>query len=317
MKPICSSLLAAAMSAALLFNAQATAGDSAQTTSRHVPLLWKVSDADNSLYLLGSIHLLKKSDYPLSADIDAALDDAEHVMFEVDLAALRSAEAGTAFVKYAMFADGRKLGDVMPAEAMQKLDTMVKAGGGSLAQVETMEPWALSITTFMGVAQALGFDPNSGVDTHIEGRAKATGKPISALETLDDQFRALDGAPMNEQVAGLTEFLNNPTDSAKELNALHDAWLKGDADFIDKRLRAEMAVESPQGYKLLNVDRNDAWVPKLEARLKDHGSDDTLAVVGALHLLGDDGVVEKLRAKGYKVERVCSACAPAAAQGKK
>ena len=72
----------------------------------------------------------------------------------------------------------------------------------------------------------------------------------------------------------------------------------------------EMAKEFPVSYRLVNVDRNNAWMSTLEQRLK-AGSDDTLAVVGTLHLLGDDGVVEKLRAKGYKVERVCSVCASA------
>jgi uncharacterized protein len=307
------SLLAAALTAVLACVAPASAADTAQAASgKHVPLLWKVSDADNSLYLLGSIHVLKKSDYPLSTEVDAAFDDAEHVMFEVDLATLRSQEAGAAFGKYAGFADGRKLSDVLSADTLQKLDTAIKAGGASLAQIEGMEPWALSLTMLVGVVQALGFEADAGVDQHIDGRARAAGKSISALETLDEQFGALDGAPMSEQVAGLTEFLNKPADTVTQLKTLHEAWLKGDAALIDKQLRAEMAVKSPHGYQLLNVARNDAWVPKLEARLNAHGSDDTLAVVGALHLLGEDGVVEKLRAKGYKVERVCSACSPSA-----
>lgn len=69
-----------------------------------------------------------------------------------------------------------------------------------------------------------------------------------------------------------------------------------------------MQKEYPRLYQVINVDRNDAWVPKLEARLKAAGTDDYLVVVGAMHLLGSDGVVEKLRGKGYQVERICTAC---------
>jgi uncharacterized protein YbaP (TraB family) len=76
-------------------------------------------------------------------------------------------------------------------------------------------------------------------------------------------------------------------------------------------MAADMKREYPQLYRHINVERNDAWVPKLEQRLRDPGKDDTLVVVGALHLLGSDGVVEKLRAKGYRVERICSACSKA------
>ena len=72
---------------------------------------------------------------------------------------------------------------------------------------------------------------------------------------------------------------------------------------------ADMKKEYPRLYQRINVARNDAWVPKIRQRLTQSGTDDTLVVVGALHLLGPDGVVEKLRAKGYKVERICSACA--------
>ncbi|HWS78966.1 MAG TPA: TraB/GumN family protein, partial [Thermomonas sp.] len=69
-----------------------------------------------------------------------------------------------------------------------------------------------------------------------------------------------------------------------------------------------MARKTPESYRLLDVDRNNAWLPKIEARLKESRADDTLVVVGSLHLLGDDGLVEMLRAKGYAVERVCEAC---------
>ena len=93
-------------------------------------------------------------------------------------------------------------------------------------------------------------------------------------------------------------------------------FLEGDTDDVVKRLdtgmRAEMAAKSPQSYKLLDVDRNEAWLPQIEKRLGGSTSDDTLVVVGALHLLGSDGLVEKLKAKGYKVERVCDGCEAAA-----
>jgi hypothetical protein len=92
------------------------------------------------------------------------------------------------------------------------------------------------------------------------------------------------------------------------MQKLHADWRAGDADALWAQMAVEMRREYPQLYKRINVERNDAWVPRIEQRLKADGSDDTLVVVGALHLLGEDGVVEKLRARGYAVERVCSAC---------
>ena len=95
-----------------------------------------------------------------------------------------------------------------------------------------------------------------------------------------------------------------PTDSSYALGC-H----LGDADALLNDMGAEMRTEYPALYQRINVARNDAWVPKLQRMLDDAHGRDTLVVVGSLHLLGEDGVVEKLRAKGYAVERICSACA--------
>ena len=122
-------------------------------------------------------------------------------------------------------------------------------------------------------------------------------------------MRAMDSAPYAEQAAGLEEFLDDPKQAIQQMQDMHGWWRAGDVAKLDSELRAEMARKTPETYRLLDVERNNAWLPKVEARLKDSKADDTLVVVGSLHLLGDDGLVEKLRAKGYTVERVCEGCA--------
>src|SRR3546814_152748 len=96
--------------------------------------------------------------------------------------------------------------------------------------------------------------------------------------------------------------------ASDDLQTLHAYWRAGDAEAIWDEMGADMRDRYPKLYRHINVERNDAWVPKIEQMLAEPGTDDTLVVVGALHLLGDDGVVEKLREKGYEVERVCTAC---------
>lgn len=294
------------------------AADTRGSGSAHTPLLWKVSDAkgspDTVLYLLGAIHVLKPADYPLSRDIDAALDDAEHVMFEVEIASLSVPDNIAKMQQSMMAGDGKTLSARLSPDARTQLDTLLKASGASLQQVEALDPWALNLSMALGVMQAMGFQADAGVDKHIDARARAAGKSLGALETVDDQFAALDAAPMAEQVKGLEEFLADPTRTIAELDQLHRAWLAGDVETLDKTLRGQFAAESPETYRLINVARNDRWLPQLEARLTPKNGDDTLAVVGAMHLLGGDGVVEKLRARGYRVERVCSACEAADAE---
>lgn len=277
-------------------------------TAVQIPLLWKVSDADNAVYLLGSFHLLKPEDYPLSKDIDAAFDDAKTVVFEIEPSSLGAPETAEKFKQAAGYADGRTLSQVLPKAAHERLDKLLAVGGGSAANVEQVEPWAVNLSLVLGMTQAMGFRQEQGLDATLMQRAAAAQKPVAGLETVDDQINALDSMPMNEQVSGLEELLKDPQETLGELLEMHDWWKRGDIVKLDRRLRVEMQQKTPESYRLINVQRNDRWVPKIEERLAEPGTDNTLVVVGAMHLLGADGVVDKLRAKGYAVERICSAC---------
>ena len=272
------------------------------------PLLWKVSDADNDVYLLGSFHLLKPDDYPMPADIDRAFDDAESLLFEVDPREMTAPETAATMQKYMAYENGQSLSKVLPKATLDRLGTLVSASGGSLQALEQSEPWMVSLGLVLGVSQALGLNAELGLDKHLMDRAAKAGKPAGGLETIDDQMKAMDSVPYPEQAQGLDEFLLDPKKSIQQLQDMHAWWRAGDVERLDTGMRADMARKSPQSYKLLDVDRNNAWLPQIEKRLTGSKSDDTLVVVGTLHLLGADGLVEKLKAKGYKVERVCEAC---------
>ena len=304
-------LLAFALAALLLPAAHAdqpAAQSPAAKSGTERPLLWKVSDADNHVYLLGSFHLLKPDDYPLPAEVDRAFDDAESLLFEVDPAALTSPETVATMQKYMAYEDGKSLSTVLPKATLEKLGTLVSASGGSLQAMEQSEPWAVSLGLVMGITQAMGFKPELGLDRNLMERAAKAGKPATGLESVDDQIKAMDSVPYSEQADGLDEFLSDPKKAIRQMQDMHAWWRAGDIVNLDEQLRGEMARKTPQSYKLLDVDRNNAWLPQIEKRLTGSKSDDTLVVVGSLHLLGSDGLVEKLRAKGYKVERVCDAC---------
>ena len=103
----------------------------------------------------------------------------------------------------------------------------------------------------------------------------------------------------------------SPATSRSCSNDTHDAWRNGDVERLGALAIDEVRTETPVTYRIINVERNDAWVPQLQQMLDGAKQGDTMVVVGAMHLLGSDGVVDKLRAKGYKVERICSACTPA------
>ncbi len=286
----------------------AAAADATPAVAPPVPLLWKVSDADNSIYLLGSFHLLKPSDYPTAAEIDAAFDQASEVVFEIPPAALADPATGMKMLQASGYADGRSLSQVLDPGELEQLDALFRASGQSVASVEAYEPWFINLSLVMGMSQAMGFDSTHGLDQHLIARAAEKGKPTAGLETIDAQLAALDGMPMEEQVESLVEFVQDPAQAQVDLARMHDAWRQGDMDALETLAIDEMKSRTPESYRLVNVARNDAWLPGLQAMLDGRADEDVLVVVGAMHLLGEDGLVDKLGAAGYAVERMCGAC---------
>lgn len=305
-----SRLLALALCALLLpvaYADQPAVTASAQAVKR--PLLWKVSDADNSVYLLGSFHLLKADDYPLPVEVDRAFDDSASLLFEIDPAALTAPDSMAVMQKYMAYEDGKSLSTVLPKPTLDKLSTLVSAGGGSVQALEHSEPWAVSLGLVLGVTRAMGFSQELGLDRKLMARANDAGKPAAGLETVEDQMRAMDAVPYAEQAQGMDEFLSDPQEAIRQMSDMHAWWRAGDVAKLDGGMRAEMAQKTPESYRLLDVERNRAWLPQVEKRLSESKKDNTLVVVGSLHLLGSDGLVEQLEAKGYTVERICDSCA--------
>jgi uncharacterized protein len=282
-----------------------------------VPLLWKVSDADNALYLLGSFHLLKPGDYPLSPDVQAALDDAEEVVFELSPEELASPALGLQMAQAAARTDGSTLDSQIGPELADKLSRWARDNAAHLRRtglspevLQLFKPWFAGLMVSVVELTKQGLDPALGLDRHFMARAAEAGKATAALETGTEQVAVFAGMHEREQLQMLAEALDQAAAGPAEIERMHRQWREGDAEGLWNGLALQLKRDYPQLYRRINVDRNDAWMPQLVERLEARDGD-ALVVVGALHLLGDDGVVEKLRARGYRVERICSAC-PAA-----
>lgn len=281
-----------------------------------VPLLWKVSDAESAVYLLGSFHLLKPDDYPLSTDVNDAFAAAPKVIFELPPEEMNSPQLGLQMMQAAVRTDGTTLDSELPATTIEKLKAWQTANSVGLQtaglgpeRMQMFEPWFVGLIISLTDMGKQGFDPKLGLDQHFIDAAAHAGKPTSGFESGAQQIALLDGMGKDEQLQFIDEALSQTADG--ELDKLHDEWRNGDVTAIWNDMATDMRSRYPELYQHINVERNDAWVPKIERLLAAPGTDDTLVVVGALHLLGGDGVVEKLRAKGFAVERVCSACKPA------
>ncbi len=274
-----------------------------------VPLLWKVTGpGDSRLYLLGSFHLLRAQDYPLAADVDQAFAASKRVVFELSPQDMQSPQLTQMMLQAAVRTDGTELKRDLDPATWSKLQAYATANNLPLAQLQGMKPWFVGLTITLGQFTKMGLDPNLGLDRHFMQRAAAAGKPTSGLEDIDTQVGVLSGMSAAEQQQMVAEALDQADKADAEGRKLHDAWRRGDDKLLWTSMAAQMRGQYPQLYKRINTDRNDAWVPKLQQYLQ-AGQGGTLVVVGTLHLLGDDGVVDKLKAKGFTVERVCTGCA--------
>lgn len=273
-------------------------------TAPPVPIMWKVTGkGDATMYLLGSFHLLYPQDYPLAEVTGKAFDAAQRVVFELPPADMESPAMASTLVQAAVRTDGTQLRQDLDADSWARLQRHAREHALPLEQMQGMKAWFVGLTISIGQMQRMGLDPALGLDRHFMQRAARTGRQVAGLEDIQTQVQALAGMSLAEQRQMLVEALEQAEKGDEEVRRLHAAWRRGDDAVLWNDMALEMRRLYPALYKRINTDRNDAWVPKLERYLQP-GQGGTLVVVGTLHLLGPDGVVEKLRSRGYKVERV-------------
>jgi uncharacterized protein YbaP (TraB family) len=264
-------------------------------------VLWTVEGQRNTIYLLGSIHVLRPGDGGLPLAAEHAYDDAEQLVMEIDLddaAADPSAMLAT-MQQAALLPDGKTLRGVLGAD-YESIREYAGQSGLDLAMLDRFAPWFVATLLLQMELARRGFAPELGIDARLASRAGDDGKPIQGLETAEQQFAVLGGMPLEQQKRFLLMTLEESTQLDAQVDALVGAWQAGDTDALARMLTEEFD-DFPELYRPLTEDRNRAWVEQLDDLLDDR--DDYLVVVGALHLVGRNSVVDLLRQRGYTVTR--------------
>jgi uncharacterized protein YbaP (TraB family) len=200
----------------------------------------------------------------------------------------------------AMLADGRTLDQVVAAELYAKVVARANKAGLPLVAIQRMKPWMAALALTTPTLAAAGFDAALGLDKHFFDRAKKAGLERRAFETVAFQFDRLDQMSTADQEAMLRSTIDDLDTQLADVKAMADAWSRGETKTLEKLLLSATAG-SPDVYKRLIVDRNQAWVEPVETCLKQKTS--CFVVVGAAHLVGPDSLVAMLRKKGYSVEQ--------------
>jgi len=284
---VCASLLAIAGYAA----------PAAQAPGKH--FLWKVTSPDShEAYLLGSVHVLSKSFYPLSPVIDQAFAASKTLVEEIDLDEMNDPGTMAGLMGKAMLPAGQTLDQVVSKETYAAVQKRAEANGLPVQMLQHMKPWIVAVMLTAAEITKAGFDPALGIDRHFFDRGKKTGMPLRALETAAYQFDRLDGLSDSLQEAALTAMLADIDAQANNIEKLATAWRAGDAKTVEGLLM-EGFTDAPEIAERLLFERNRNWVAPIERCLSEDAH--CFVVVGAAHLAGPKSVVDLLRARRHTV----------------
>jgi uncharacterized protein len=263
--------------------------------------LWKAtSRSGGALYLVGSVHLLSQDSYPLNPALETAFKDSDLLVEEADLGEM-GANAQLTFLSRGMLPSATPLDKVLSAATYALLTKHVESLGIPLDPLKLLKPWMLAQMLEVMQWQKAGFDPELGLDKHFYDQAQSAGKKVQGLETIEFQVSLFDSMTMPEQDHLLSETLKEIDTEQTNRSKLMDAWKAGDAPTVEGIVLTALK-QDPKLYQRLLVDRNKAWIPQLEALFARKGR--AFVVVGAAHLVGPDGLITMLRAKGYTVEQM-------------
>jgi uncharacterized protein YbaP (TraB family) len=295
-------LIAPRLRAALALAAAAPLLAFAQAGS--TPLLYEVRSPSNTVYLFGTIHVGARTLYPLSAQVEASFANAQVLALEADPTEGSGASAAMAL---GMYTPPDTLADHISPELYAQLQAVLPQVGLPIEFARAMKPYLLAMTVAMLEIQRLGYDPALGLDAHFARRARAAGKPIVQLESMEEQMALFEGLPPATQEALLRMAVKGVADGrlAVEVSELMAAWKAGDVPGIQRSVTRELEdLPGPAAEALrerLYERRNHAMAAKVSAMLA--GTQPHFVAVGAGHLIGPTGLPELLRKQGYEVRR--------------
>jgi len=263
--------------------------------------VWAVHGAHNTVYLAGSIHMLPADDAVLPPGFARSYADSARLVMELDLGKFDAMEAMAWMMDHGALPAGSNLRGVLGEQRYGRVSAAAAGLGLPMAALDSLAPWVVGIEIADLAYEHEGYDPEQGVEEQLVRRATKDGKPTAGLETMPEELSSLTELSSADQIRMLDQTVDDLKDIKSEMREVTVAWRHGDA----ARLAALLASEYnafPSLYKPLVSDRNKRWLPQVEELLK--ANDNSLVVVGALHLVGQGGLLELLRKRGYAITQL-------------
>jgi len=257
--------------------------------------LWELHGKHNTVYLLGSIHVLRPSDYPLAPAVLEAYGNSKAVLMEVDLDEIGSEQVQSEMIASATLPEGRTLPDVLGKDRYARASALARESGVDLSMFDQFAPWFAAEAISQLQLSQLGFKPESGVEMYFMEKARNDGKSVAGLETVHDQISLFQNMSLDTQAEYLLSSLEQAHDLPTEVDSMVRAWQRGDTQWFAEEMKSELGRDARLYDSVLSA-RNRKWLPKIEALLD--GDKNYLVIVGTGHLVGRDSVIDLLKKDG-------------------
>ena len=264
------------------------------------PALWVVKDEDTTVYLFGTVHVLKPGLGWFDEAVKDAFDKSDELVLEVVLPE-DPAEAAQTMIPMAIDQSGRPLSSRLAPGDFEAYRAAMESVGLPAQQFDMFEPWFPAMTLSVLPLSKLGYDPEQGAEKQLTRFAKQAGKPIEGLETLTEQIGFFDTLPEMSQIAFLNAVVRDLDKLGPTLDTLVVQWAKGDTEALAATMNDSL-VTTPELAEALLYSRNARWADTIAARMERPGT--VFVAVGAGHLAGHKSVQDYLKERGLTAERI-------------
>jgi len=261
-----------------------------------------VTSSTTTVYVLGSIHLAKPELYPLKQPIEDAYKKSDILVVELD----PSSKASLAVIQKSMqtqglYTGGKSLKSELDHKTYIMLKKYLLKVGLSLDMMEPMRPWTVVVQLSMMEMMRLGYDPQLGIDRHFLQMAKRDHKKILELETAQEQMALLSKDDKQFQDLLLRYSLEEMDEMRPLLDTMFESWKRGDAETLAGVVSSSLVADARLDgiFDAMITKRNYAMSKKIEGYLKEDKT--YFVVVGAGHVVGEEGIVTLLLKRGYHV----------------
>jgi len=263
--------------------------------------VWRVQKDESVMYLGGTCHLLRKSDFPLPAEFDKAYRASDMLVFETDIGKLNDSLTQQKLMAEAMYADGSTIDKHLSPQTYSLLSEYCASHGIPLAAIKQFKPSMIVLMLTAMELMKLGVT-QQGVDTFFYQLAIKDKKAVEGLESIEEQINFIVGMGKGNEDAFVTHSIKDLKTIKQDYESLVKAWRKGNVKKLSELMVTELKTKTPKLYKELLADRSENWLPTINAYQKTPEKEFILVGVG--HLVGPDGIIEALRKNGCKIEKL-------------